>query len=171
MGVGGQLVMVVMGGPSGVVEVGDAVDEGVDEEFGVSEEMGASVVVEASTEGTMATELETGSDVVEGSGSGRADEETSVKVDEGTTSKDVEEGMTSNEVEEVTSREVETEITSEEVERVGTRVFTDDCVKERLGLHLPGRAEAEARKSGKSDKSRAVERVCAMTAKEAATAK
>ena len=151
--------MVVIGGPSGVVEVGGVVDEGMDEEPGVSEELGASVVVEASTD-------ETGSEAVESSGSGIA-EEASGKVEEGMTSKEVEEGIASaEEVEEIASDEIEMETTSEEAERVETGTSTDDNVEETLGLHLPGRAEAEARKSGKSDRSRAVERVDAITAKE-----
>ena len=172
--------MVVMGGPSGVVEVGGVVDEGIDEELGVSEEMAASVVVDASTEEATGTELETGSNVVEGSGSGMVDEETSDEVEGGmTSSEEVEVGMASSEALEVemtstaevekgmSSVEVEMEITSEEAGRVETDVSTDDSAKERLGLHLPlpGRAEAEARKSGKSDKSRAVERVGAITDK------
>lgn len=42
--------MVVIGGPSGVVEIGDVIDEGMDEEPGVTDGLGASVVVEASTD-------------------------------------------------------------------------------------------------------------------------
>lgn len=73
--------------------------------------------------------------------------------------------ISSKEVEEMISGEVETETTSEEVDNVEISVSTDDCVKERLGLHLPGLAEAEASKRGRSDRSRVVERVCAITAK------
>ena len=124
-----------------------AVDEGINEELGTKEEeRGASVVVEASTDETAGVELDTDNDVVKVSGSGTAEE---------IISEDVEE-----ESEEITSDEVEVEMTLEESR-------TEDRVEETLGLHLPGRAEAEARKSGKSDRSRTVERVGAivMTAK------
>jgi hypothetical protein len=145
-----------------------AVDEGMNEELGTKEEeRGASVVVEASTDETAGVELDTDNDVVEVSGSGTA-EETIISEDVEEESEEINSDEVETEIsedvedesEEITSDEVETEITLEESR-------TEESVEETLGLHLPGRAEAEARKRGKSDRSRTVERVGAivMTAK------
>ena len=149
--------MVVMGGPSGVVEVGSVVEEGKEDEVVVTEgELGAWVVVEASTEETSGTELDTDSNVVEISGSRIAEEETGVSVVVEVSSV------------ETTGTEVDTDSNAVVSgsgmadEEMISDVTTDDSVDE--GLHLlPGRATAEARKRGKSDRSLAVERVGAIT--------